>query len=265
MPDSAFAVVKEKGLLTGFSNMLAKENTRWWKTERWAIQLVAWLVLLDLSMAFLLWIRPIVGDTSTPELVRYNAQMVSGLFFGLAGTLYLPFGILIMTHDSVIRERELGTMAWILSKPLSRFSFALAKVVANTIGVMALMVLVPGIVFYCMVSFYNGSFINPANFFGALCILALLSLFFISLVFMLGTITKSRYVVLGVTAFYILAGLANQLPDITKFTTWKITDTAANLVAFGQIPSSWVQIIATAVWIVVLLAVAFARIERIEL
>ncbi len=265
MPDNAFVEVKEKGLLTGFSNMLAKENARWWKTGRWIIQAVAWLVLLDMSMAFLLWVRPVVGDTGTPELVRYNAQVVSGLYFGLAGSFYLPFGILIMTHDSIIGERELGTMAWILSKPLSRFSFALSKVVANTVGVMALMVIVPGVVFYGMVSFYYGSFTNAANFFGALGILALLSLFFISLVFMLGTVTKSRYVVLGVTAFYILIGLAYQLPDITRLTTWKLMDTAASLAAYGLLPPDYTQLAATAVWIVALLAIALVRIERIEL
>lgn len=216
-------------------------------------------------MAFLLWVRPAVGDTSTRALVQYNAQTVTGLFFALAGSFYLPFGILILTHDSVIRERELGTMAWILSKPLSRFSFALSKVLANTIGVMALMVLVPGVVFYGMVSIYNGSFINAMNYFGALGLLGLLGLFFICLVFALGTVTRSRYAVLGVTAFYIMVGLANQLPDITKFTTWKLTDTMAELAAFGQLPSSWVQVIATAVWVLVLLAVAFFQIEKIEL
>jgi ABC-2 type transport system permease protein len=265
MADNALIEVKQKGPLTGFANMLANENARWWRTGRWIIQLSAWLVLLDLSMAFLLYIRPPGGVASTPDLVRYNAQMVSGLFFGLAGSFYLPFGILIMTHDTIIRERELGTMAWILSKPVSRFSFVLSKVLAHTIGVMVLMVLVPGVVFYGMITLYTGSFMNTANFFGALGILALLCMFFISLVFMLGTITRSRYVVLGATAFYIMVGLANQLPDITRLTTWKITDTMANLAAFGQLPSSYVQLVATVAWIVILFTISFVQIERIEL
>jgi ABC-2 type transport system permease protein len=267
MPDNAFTEVKDRGLLTGFANMLSNENARWWKTQRWIIQLSAWLVLLDLSMLFLLYVRPPVGGgvANTPELVRYNAQVVSGLFFGLAGSFYLPFGIMIMVHDSIIKERELGTMAWILSKPLSRFSFVLSKVVANTIGVMVLMVLVPGVVMYGMLSMYSGSPINAANFFGALGILALLCMFYISLVFMLGTVTGSRYAVLGVTAFYIIVSLANQLPDVTKFTTWKIMDTASNLAAFGQLPPDYIQLAATAVWIVVLLAIAFVQVDRIEL
>lgn len=265
MPDNAFVEVKEKGLLIGFANMLSNENARWWKTERWFIHLIAWLVLLDVSMLFLLYIRPPAGDVNTPEMVRYNAQIVSGLFFGLAGSFYLPFGIMIMVHDAIIKERELGTMAWILSKPLSRFSFVLSKLVANTIGVMVLMVLVPGVVMYGMISMYSGSLVNAANFFGALGILALLCMFYISLVLMLGTVTKSRYAVLGVTAFYIIVGLANQLPDIAKLTTWKMTDTMANLAAFGQLPSDYVQLVATTIWIVVLLAIAFVQVERIEL
>jgi ABC-2 type transport system permease protein len=203
MPENAFIEVKEKGWLTGFSNMFDNENGQWWRTEKWIIQLTAWLVLLNLSLAFLLYVRPyITGEAGSPGLVQANVRMVSGLFFSLAG-IYLPFGIAIMTHDAIIRERELRTMAWVLPKPISRTSFALSKVIANTIGVMVLMVLVPGIVAYGMISFYNGSFINALNFFGALGILALLCMFYISLVFMLGSITKSRYAVLGVTAIYI--------------------------------------------------------------
>ncbi len=265
MPDNAFVEVKEMGLLTGFRNMFANESARWWKTERWLIQLITWLILLDASMLFLLYVRPPAGDVSTPEMVRYNSRVVSGLFFAMSGSFYLPFGILIMIHDTIIKERELGTMAWILSKPLSRFSFVLSKLVANTIGVMVLMVLVPGVVMYGMLSMYSGGLLNAADFFGALGILALLCMFYISLVFMLGSVTKSRYVVLGVTAFYIIVGLANQLPDIAKFTTWKMMDTAANLAASGQLPSSCIQVIATAVWIIVLLAIAFVQVERIEL
>jgi ABC-2 type transport system permease protein len=268
MPETAFVDVKDKGWLTGFSNMFANENGRWWRTEKWIIQLTAWIVLLDLTMAFLLYVRPyITGEAGDPGLVPSNVRMVSGLFFSLAG-IYLPFGIAIMTHDTIIRERELGTMAWVLSKPLSRISFALSKVVANTIGVMVLMVLVPGIIAYGLISLYNGSFINATNFFGALGILALLCMFYISLVFMLGSITKSRYAVLGVTALYILMslGAAEQMQKIGVYLSWRLSYTAADLSAFGTLASdAATQFIAAGVLIVAMLAVAFAYIERIEI
>jgi hypothetical protein len=62
-----------------------------------------------------------------------------------------------------------------------------------------------------------------------------------------------------------MVGLANQLPDITRLTTWKITDTMASLAAFGQLPSNYVQLVATVAWIVILFTISFVQIERIEL
>lgn len=268
MPEKAFIDVKDGGLLAGLSNMLANENGRWWSTEKWVIQLTAWIVLLDLTMAFLLYVRPyITGEAGSPGFVSSNVRMVSGLFFSLAG-IYLPFGIAIMTHDAVIRERELGTMAWVLSKPISRLSFALSKVIANTIGVMALMVIVPGIIAYAMISLYNGSLINAGNFFGALGILALLCMFYIALVFMLGSITKSRYAVLGVTALYILMslGAAEQLQKIGTYLSWRLSYTAADLSAYGILaPDALAQFISAGALILVMLGIAFVSVERIEI
>ncbi len=268
MNETGFVDVKEKGWLTGFANMFDNENGRWWRTEKWIIQLTAWLVLLDLTMAFLLYVRPyITGEAGSPGLVPSNVRMVSGLYFSLAG-IYLPFGIAIMTHDAIIRERELGTMAWVLSKPISRISFALSKVFANTIGVMALMVLVPGIVAYGIISLYNGSFINAVNFFGALGILALLCMFYISLVFMLGCITKSRYAVLGITAIYIMMSLAaaEQLQKIGVYLSWRLSYTAADLSAYGILaPDAVIQFIATGILIPAMLIVSLIQVERIEI
>ena len=78
MHESTFIEVKEMGWLTGFANMFDNENGRWWRTEKWMIQLTAWLVLLDLTMAFLLYVRPyITGEASSPGLVPSNVRMVS--------------------------------------------------------------------------------------------------------------------------------------------------------------------------------------------
>jgi ABC-2 type transport system permease protein len=267
MPENTFIAVRERGWLTGFANMFDNENGRWWRTEKWIIQITAWIVLLDLTMAFLLYVRPyITGEASSPGLVAANVQMVSGLFFSLAG-IYLPFGIAIMTHDTIIRERELGTMAWVLSKPVSRISFALSKVLANAIGVLVLMVLAPGIVAYGLISLYNGSFINAADFFGALGILALLCLFYVSLVFMLGSITKSRYAVLGVTALYIMMSMAaaDLMQKIGVFLAWRLSYTAADLSAYGTLAQdAATQLIAAGALIVAMLTIAFIRIEKIE-
>ncbi len=261
MPANEFIEVKEKGMFTGFSNMFDKENARWWKTEKWYLLLFAWIVLLDMFIAFLLYVIPYTSGTAS------KVEMAAGVFPGLMG-VYLPFGILIMTHDTIIKELESGTMAWIMSKPVSRMSFALSKILANFIGVTVLMVIVPGIIGYGIISLYGGSFINIVNFSGALGVIALLGLFYISLVFMLGIVTRSRYVVLGVTTLYIMTGLmaSSQLPGIAPYLTWDLSKMAGDFAAYGILQSNYpAQFASTLIWIIGFLVISFIGIEKIEL
>ena len=267
MSDNKFVPVKEKGWSDGFLNMLDKENARWWGRRNWVVQLVLWFLLLNMPVLFILYVNPHLpssqGITYTTEM---NARLASQVFFAISA-LYLPFGISILTHDSIIKERELGTMAWILSKPISRKSFVLSKIVANIAGVIILMVLVQGIITYGIISAYNGNFINAVSFFGALGIIALLSLFFLSMISMLGTMTMSRYAVLGAAVTFIILGMAaaQVLPDISTYLTWKLSETARDFAMNGSLTSDEVtQLVATGVWIVIFFLVSLVQIERIE-
>jgi ABC-2 type transport system permease protein len=235
MPDNEFILVKEKGWLTGFSNMLNKENARWWKTNTWLQQIVIWFLLLNVPMFFILFISH-QTENGVPFTVGQTALFGGQVFFAISA-LYLPFGVSIMTHDAIIKERELGTMAWILSKPVSRKSFVLAKIVANATAVLTLMVFVQGILDYTILSIYSGGFLNAVNFFGALCIIALLSMFFLGMMFALGSLTMSRYFVMGAAATFIILGLAASytMPDIATYLTWKLSETTRDFAMNGSL------------------------------
>ncbi len=267
MSANEFVLVKEKGWSAGFLNMLDKENARWWGRRNWIVQLVLWFLLLNMPVLFILFVNPYLpsshGITYTVEM---NAQLGSQVFFAISA-LYLPFGISILTHDSVIKEREQGTMAWILSKPISRKSFILSKIVANIAGVMILMVVVQGIITYGIISAYNGNFINAVNFFGALGIIAMLSLFFLSMVSMIGTMTRSRYAVLGAAVTFIILGMAaaQVLPDISTYLTWKLSETARDFAMNGSLTANKItQLVSTGVWIVIFFVISLVQIGRIE-
>jgi ABC-2 type transport system permease protein len=266
MPDNKFVLVKEKGWLTGFSNMLNKENARWWKTNTWLQQIVIWFLLLNVPLLFILFISH-PTENGVPFTVEQTSLFGAQVFFAISA-LYLPFGVSIMTHDAIIKERELGTMAWILSKPISRKSFVLSKIVANATAVLILMVFVQGIIDYGILSIYNGGFLNAVNFFGALCIIALLSLFFLGMMFALGSLTISRYFVLGAAATFIILGLAASytMPDIATYLTWKLSETTRDFAMNGSLTANEItQLAATGVWIVIFFLISIFGIERIEL
>ena len=50
--------------------------------------------------------------------------------------LGLAIGIIVVMQDAIIEEIQLGTAAWVLSKPVSRQAFLSAKLVASVVGML---------------------------------------------------------------------------------------------------------------------------------
>ena len=154
-------------------NMLRKENEKWWNLKSVAIQLVIWLVIVNGTVALYLFVVPSMFQSAAAVLQANNttaqqAQQIAdsgflnltpqkivamGLqdLFGLA-SLGMILGAVIISHDSILKERESGTAAWLLSKPLSRKAFVLSKIVANGTGMLVIVILAQGIIAYAQCS-----------------------------------------------------------------------------------------------------------------
>ena len=52
--NQAFQLEETRGWKMGLRNLMRKENGEWFKTRRWWIQLLIWLVLIDGFLLFLL-------------------------------------------------------------------------------------------------------------------------------------------------------------------------------------------------------------------
>ena len=57
--------VVEHGWLSGFANLLRKENSLWWGTRKWWVQTLVWLVISNGMIAFILWGIPLVDPSPT--------------------------------------------------------------------------------------------------------------------------------------------------------------------------------------------------------
>jgi hypothetical protein len=66
------------------------------------------------------------------------------LIYLVFGGLFAAAGVAIKAQDALIGEKRSGTAAWVLSKPISRYAFLLAKFAADVIGVLITMVIVQG-------------------------------------------------------------------------------------------------------------------------
>jgi ABC-2 type transport system permease protein len=134
---------KNRGALRGFSNLLGKEYGSWWTTRRWFVHLLLWPLLLNglvLVLSFSL--------SKEPHFTAFEiAQMVTTLFFIGMGQV-AAFGAVVATQSAITGEKQRGTAAWIMSKPVRRDVFVLAKLAAQTMSFLSLAVVIPSAIFF---------------------------------------------------------------------------------------------------------------------
>ena len=248
-------------LLEGFSNLLTKENGRWWKTRRWLYQIVIWLVIVNGLMALIV--------ASTPNM---KPDDVLAGFLKLWG-LVLPIGVVILGQDAIIQEKQSGTAAWILSKPASHHAFILSKTAANALGILVTMIMVQGTVGYLQIWFSTGKAYPVPLFIGALGMVFLSLLFFLTLTIMLGTLFNSRGAVIsipfvllfGVQVLRFSSGLAEIMP-------WNLTTSlsagkpALGLMLIQGLPlPSLTPLFATVLWCLLFTCISLWRFNQEEL
>jgi ABC-2 type transport system permease protein len=266
--NAAFRVVNEQGWRRGLANMLRKENRDWWRTRRWWLNTLIWLVLTNgILLAMLSTSGSDSASRMTPQQILEEAKIV----FAVSVGLFASIGAVIAVQGALIDEKKSGTAAWIMSKPVSRPAFIIAKLVANTIALMVIILVIQGTVAYVQLSLYSGSMLPLGPFVAGMSLLALHMLFYVSLTLMLGTLFNDRGPVIGIPIGVLFSplfiiGFVGQAAYIFP---WLIVPGGNNPglaveAMRGQPLATTTPIIATMVWIVVFIGVALWRFQREE-
>jgi ABC-type Na+ efflux pump permease subunit len=277
--NSTLQLVDERGWRSGFANMMRLENGRWWRTRRWWVQSLIWLVVLNGLLVFALWIGPMIeageaGSGAVEASWRVNmsdeeAAEAFTVVLALMGTLPV-FGVLIMTQGALVDEKQSGTAAWTLSSPVSRSGFVLAKLIANAIGFLVTVVVLQGLIAHLLFLLGAGRFLPPMPIAVALSLHALHLLFYLCLALMLGALFNSRGPVLAIPIAVligqnILEGLAR---GFAPWFPWDIlprhVPELAMIAAQGNPLPSFVPIVSVAVFSLMFVGLAIWRFEREE-
>jgi ABC-2 type transport system permease protein len=267
---------RERGWLDGFANLFRNENAAWWRTRRWIIHVILWTVLVNGMLASVLWAPqpPSSAQAQNPAGPDTTNPLVLGtLLFVVVGGLATCTGAIILMQGAVIDEKKSGTAEWILSKPVSRSAFIWAKLCANGLAALLIMIVLQGMVAYLLISARLGSAPPLVPFASGIALLGLNLLFYLSLTLMLGTLFDGRGPVLAIPlgilfGAQIWMGLA---PWLVQFMPWTIiipagqnTLALAMLAMQGQPLPTTTPILATAIWIVIFVGVALWRFGREE-
>lgn len=251
----------ERGWTCGLRNLLKNELGIWWKTKRWWTQALIWISLSGFFLA--------AATLTSPEFDLQTAAIMYGLFGGLPPVV----GIIILMQDALVGEKKDGTAAWILSKPVSRIAFILSKLLANSVGGLVTMVLLPGIVVYGLVSFGMRTPQDPLNFLAALGVLFLNMLFYLTLTLMLGSLYNSRGPVIGIpiAIVFMQQFLIGMLPPLRYLLPWTLIVPVGNTseaivpsLLLGQPADSYVVILGVAIECVLFTLISLRRFEQEE-
>jgi ABC-2 type transport system permease protein len=266
--------VEESKGIRGFANLYRKENRAWWGTHRWWINALLWTGLLCGLAAIMLFAPNEEAKNATEAeitqaggLVAYILSLGLSVFFEFGGPM-LAIGTIVLSQDLIIGEKQSGLAEWLLSKPVTRRAYVLAKVVANTPPLLLLLVGLPSALVYGMLSFRIDALYPLLPFLSAVGIITMHTLFYLTLSLMLGIVFSNRGPILGIGLASILGGgiLGGFIKPLFYVTPWMLPKVAWLSATAQAVPAGLgiAPLVATALWIVAFIVVALVRFEKME-
>ena len=271
--NNEFQRVYEWSWLRGFSNLFRKEHQAWWGTRRWWVNGLAWILILGGLVANMLFV-PTLTSLASPDEINaaggaqaYAIQMGLSVFFEF-GVQVVAIGAIILTQDALIDERISGVTEWVLSKPVARRAYLIAKLIANLLYISLLLVLLPAVVVYGLFYLHSIEAYPLLPFLTGVGLMLLHLLFYMTLTLMLGAFFSSRAPVLAISLGILLGGsiLGSLVKPLLSITPWMLAQIASGVSSQMPLPGSiiWPPVIATAVWCVLFVLLTLYKFERTE-
>ena len=249
---TSLRAIQDSGILAGLGNLLGKDYGEWWGTRRGLLHLLVWTMLIGGSLV----VRLIRG--AAPDLIVSTYTLGTGLLTFI--------GILVVMQDAIVGERESGTAAWLLSKPVSRTAFILSKLVANATSSILVMIVTQGILAYAVVSVAGGS-PRLGNWIVGMALLALNLTSYLSLTLLLGTLFTGRGPIVGISLGTLLAAfiIGRVVPETAQVVPGTIVlQSLATEAMLGRSSTLLLPVVATLAWCVLFVATACWRFEKEE-
>lgn len=244
-----------------FATLARKEAWGWLRSHAWWSQPAIFSVVLVGSLALPL---VLLRDTFAAEPGGVVGAAV-GMFTSLAGVAP-AIGAVLWFQNALVGERQSGTAAWILSKPVPRWAIPVAKLAVNGGLLLVASLLVPAALAYAVLGLEAGGPPGMGAFAAAVAIVALHTAFYAALTLAVGAATDVRGAVMAVPLAVLLTGdlIVGVVPALGGVSPW-LLGRGAGLVAQGQafpVPSA---LPATAALTAAALAFALWRFGRQDL
>jgi ABC-2 type transport system permease protein len=192
--NEAFVIRQGRGWQRGLANFLTAELAGWFGTRTWLTHLLIWVGMID----GILLITMITMQREGGPAIAQEAAQTGAMIYSIFSGYFAAIGVVIIMQDAIVGEKLSGTAAWVLSKPLSRAAFVLTKLFGNMAGILVMMILIPGLIAYVIISMLGlGEWLPFVPFLAAMACLGVALIFAQTFTLMLGTLFNNRGAVIG--------------------------------------------------------------------
>ncbi len=254
--------------MSGFAVLLKKELLEQLRTYKLVIAGGVFL-FFGLSTPLLIKYMPelikLAGDTGgmviempPPTAVQAMAEYSSTMAqFGVLMAVLLAMG-------AIAKERETGTAAMVLSKPIGRPAFILAKLVANCLTfVMSLLL---GGIACCGYTYALFGEAPVMGFAGQNLLLAVFFLLCIAVTILFSSLFRSQLAAGGLALAVLIAqAVSSGIPRVGKYLPGQLINWGNNLLSGGESEDGWVTLIVCAVIVGLCFYLSIMGLERKEL
>jgi ABC-2 type transport system permease protein len=262
-----FQPVQEKGWRRGLGNLLQGEYSSWFNSSRWWKQLILWVSIINGMMGIMVY--------AAIDAAKEGFEGPPLLFmYGIFGGMFVAFGVMIIMQRVLVWEKNSGTAAWVLSKPVTRTAFVVSRLVVNSIAILLTSVIVPGVFLYLTLGLLSDiGWLSPLGFAVGLLMVSIHTFYWIALVLMMGTLFESSSIVIAIPmallfVFWMVPDLIPALlyisPLMLTFSPAPIMNSLSISFMTGEPVFSWLPLIVTVVSCVIFIAVAIWRFNRQE-
>lgn len=250
-----------------FSTAFYKEFLELRRTRKFLVALVV-LILFGMTSPLMAKMTPQIM-TMIPGAEAYSF-MIPEPTINDAVAQYIKnmsqFGILlalVFSMGAVAVEKDKGTAAMILSKPLSRSSFILSKFAALALTFI-LAVIVAGLACYYYTYFLFGA-LDIVNWLTLNGLLILYLLVYVAITLLFSTLVRTQYAAIGLSfGALILLGIFGSLPGIGSYFPDALISNAAQIMSGGTV-ETWTGLWVSTGLIVLSLAIACLAFRKQEL
>lgn len=243
------------------TTLLVKEASLWRRSHAWWSQPLLFVALTVGALALPLVALRDVFASEPGGVTAGAASVVSGLL-----TTGAALAAVLWFQNALIGERQSGTAAWILSKPVPRWTVPVAKLIVHGGLVSLSAVVLPGLAAWAVLQAALPSPPDLGPYLAALTVLVLHTVAYAAATLALGAWTDARGLVVALPLASLLGGdlVLSIVPQAAQVTPWLLGRGAGLLMQGAPFPVP-AALAATAVLAVVLVGLALTAFGRRDL